>query len=665
MSMTQRLALLLLAVLLPALLGSLALQLAALRDASATQLQLRNDEAAASLSLSLSLSMSVSVSVSMPMSMPQQDALLSALQPIAAANFDLGHYRVLRLLGPAGQVLFERRNESRPPAVPGWFRQLLPLDVTPGAARVGDGGADVSRVEVETHTDQAWVQLWSSTLRTAGLSALIALLATALATVLLRGWRRPLAAAVAQAQALQQGRFVHADVPRWPELAQLTRSMNSMVDRLRQVFDAQAGQVALLRRQAHADPVTGLPRREHFIDRLQELLADGGAPPSTLLLLRARRLDEVNRRLGHDGTDRLLATLAELLQTYVQRVAGAAAGRLNGSDFALCLPASGVAHETADSLRAALSASPLTRNGGARWALGGVEGLQGGSAGAALAAADAALAESEADLEGASVIHAHGELVADPAGARAWREQISAALADGRVRLAALPLRDARGRLLHLQCALRVQLQPGGDFHAARRWLALAGRSKLLPEVDQTAVRLALQAVAGDGLPRAVRVSAASLAEPGFASALGASLAAQPTAAAQLWLDLPEHLGTHAVGHPEDAPLPGLRDTLAGWRARGVRVGVEHVGAAPQALAGLSDLGLDYVKVAARHLRGVADDVPARDHASGLLALVHGMGLQALAEGITDPRDLAALWALGWDGATGAAVAPQEGIDPA
>ncbi len=653
MSMTRRLALLLLAVLLPALLGSLALHQAALRAASATQLQVRNAEAAASLALALSMSMS------------QQGVRLAQLQPVASAHFDLGHYRALRLLGPAGQVLFERLDPGRRPAVPGWFLHLLPLDVPPGVARVGDGGADVSRVEVQTHADQAWVQLWSSTLRAAGLSTLFALLATALATALLRGWRRPLLAAVAQAQALQQGRFVQAEVPPWPELAQLTCSMNSMVDRLRQVFDAQAGQVALLRRQAHADVVTGLPRREHFIDRLQELLADAGAPPSTLLLLRARRLDEVNRRLGHDGTDRLLASLAELLQTYVQRVAGAAAGRLNGSDFALCLPASGVAQETADSLRAALSASPLTRSGGARWALGGVEGLQGGSAGAALAAADAALAESEADLEGASVIHAQGELVADPAGARAWREQISAALAEGRVRLAALALRDLRGRLLHLECSLQVQLQPGGDFHAARRWLALAGRSRLLPEVDRTAVRLALQASSSDGLPRAVRVSADSLAEPGSASALGALLAAQPTAAALLWLDLPEHLGTHAAGHPEDAPLPGLRDTLAGWRARSVRVGVEHAGAAPQALAGLSHLGLDYVKVAARHLRGVADDAPAREHASGLLALVHGMGLQALAEGITDPRDLVALWALGWDGATGAAVAPHEGIDPA
>jgi EAL domain-containing protein (putative c-di-GMP-specific phosphodiesterase class I) len=39
--------------------------------------------------------------------------------------------------------------------------------------------------------------------------------------------------------------------------------------------------------------------------------------------------------------------------------------------------------------------------------------------------------------------------------------------------------------------------------------------------------------------------------------------------------------------------------------------------------------------------------------------LIQGLGLTALAEGIDDERDLAALWALGFDGATGPAVHAQ------
>jgi EAL domain-containing protein (putative c-di-GMP-specific phosphodiesterase class I) len=45
-----------------------------------------------------------------------------------------------------------------------------------------------------------------------------------------------------------------------------------------------------------------------------------------------------------------------------------------------------------------------------------------------------------------------------------------------------------------------------------------------------------------------------------------------------------------------------------------------------------------------------------RGYAHGLLALIHGLGLTALAEGIDEAADLVALWSLGYDGATGPAL---------
>jgi EAL domain-containing protein (putative c-di-GMP-specific phosphodiesterase class I) len=93
----------------------------------------------------------------------------------------------------------------------------------------------------------------------------------------------------------------------------------------------------------------------------------------------------------------------------------------------------------------------------------------------------------------------------------------------------------------------------------------------------------------------------------------------------------------------------------------GVTVGVEHAGASPKALPALEGIGVQYVKIDARHLRGLADDDAVRGYAQSLVGLIHGLGMQALAEGIDEPRDLLAIWAIGFDGATGAAVpAPDE-----
>ena len=94
---------------------------------------------------------------------------------------------------------------------------------------------------------------------------------------------------------------------RVPELQRLTRAMNTMVARLKLIFDAQAAQVESLRRQAHSDPLTGLSNRKHFLGQLGATLQrEDGTAEGGLVLLRLLDLAGVNRSLGHVATDRVI-----------------------------------------------------------------------------------------------------------------------------------------------------------------------------------------------------------------------------------------------------------------------------------------------------------------------------------------------------------------------
>jgi predicted signal transduction protein with EAL and GGDEF domain len=630
MTMARRVALLIAAVLLLALAGSLAIHTLAARQALQSQLGARNRDAAAALALALA----------------QQHDDAAALQAAAAAQLRLGQYRRLQLRRPDGSVVFDLRQPAPSTLVPEWFSAALPIDSVAGSAPLHADGRDLGVLQVEAHVAWAHEALWDACMHTAALLATLLAVAAALAAWVLRAWQRPLQATVAQAQALGQGRFVEAPEPGPPELRGLTRSMNALVRRLRDVFAAQAEQVAALQRQAQTDAVTGLPLRRDFVGRLRVHLAEPGGPGAALILLRVLQLEALNQRLGHEATDRLLGAIASLLETYVDRVPGTFAGRLNGCDFGLCLPLTGLAAETAESLHAALAASPALHLGGAQVVLGGVDGLGSLAVGAALAAADAALAQAEAG-NGMAVVQ-QGDSIADGAGAGAWREQIATALAQGRACIAGFPVIGHDSQLIHLECPLRVQLVPGGEYQAAGRWLALARRSRLMPQVDLAALDLALQATAADRQPRAVHVAPASLAAPGFVAEVAGRLAAAPQAARQLSIEW--------VDDARPADWQDVAETAALWRPYGVRLGVEHAGAEPQQLTRLHDVGIEYVKVDARHLRGAASDEAVRAYALSLVALIHGLGLSALAGGIDDRADLDALWALGFDGATGPAV---------
>ncbi|MGZ8695604.1 MAG: diguanylate cyclase domain-containing protein, partial [Gaiellaceae bacterium] len=83
------------------------------------------------------------------------------------------------------------------------------------------------------------------------------------------------------------------------------------------------------------DPLTGLPNRSLFVDRVHHALAlaarDGGT--AAVLGLDIDRFKLVNDRLGHDRGDELLAALASRLAALL--APGDTLARLGGDEFAV------------------------------------------------------------------------------------------------------------------------------------------------------------------------------------------------------------------------------------------------------------------------------------------------------------------------------------------
>ena len=630
MSLIRQIWLLLLGSLLLALAASVTVNVSSARDAMQTQMRLKNSDNATALAQVLS----------------SQHGQRELMALAIAAQFDTGFYRRIRFTGADGQVLFERAAEVATLHAPAWFVALAPIESASGIAQVSDGWRALGAIEVVSQVAYAHDELWRGSVRAALALGVVALGAGLLAWVGVARIRRPLDDTVEQAVSLQRGEYLTVAEPGAPELRRLTRAMNSMVARLRSVFEAHAAQVESLRVQANCDSLTGLSNRRHFMGQLGALLQrEDGAAEGGLVLVRVLDLAGVNRALGHASADQVLRTVAQALEAYTVGGAGGLVGRLNGADFALFLPAGGVALDTsralADLLRAALQSFDVK----VALAIGAVELHRHGTPMAELlAAADMALARSEAAgpyaVEQAVDV---GEALAG-VGEGGWRRSLTAALENGRTQLAEFVVLDARGAVLHLECPLRVQLDPSADYASAARWLPLAGRARLTPAVDERAVVLALAAIDADGRDRAVNVASASLADSGFAARLRGHLLAAPQAARQLWIELPE---SAAADNFTEVAQFGRQ-----LRPLGVRLGLEHAGE-HLARIELLELGLDYVKLDASVTVGAAGEPARAGFVRGLTAMLHGLSLQVIAEGVADPADADALERCGVDAQTG------------
>jgi GGDEF domain-containing protein/EAL domain-containing protein (putative c-di-GMP-specific phosphodiesterase class I) len=450
-----------------------------------------------------------------------------------------------------------------------------------------------------------------------------------------------------------------AAVPTTPESAAeevRRRSAKSSAQkaRLKQLesdLRARGEELEALRREAHLDPLTGLSRRQHFMARLESALEGTAVPSCALMLLRVRELAGVNQRVGHARANQVLKALAKVLQDAVdgQSGSGPACGRLNGSDFALLLPVDGTVERLADRVLEEVRRAwaPLDPEGGLAIA---VTALQGPVVVAqAMSNLDEALSRAEADVS-FSVEVAGTVTDRAPLGGAEWQQRLADALAHTRAALAEYPVCEANGKLLHLDCPMRVQLDAGGPFESAWRWLAPAVRGRYCAQLDLLALQLALDAITGDLQPRCINLSAQSLESSAFIAAVTRELQAHPAAAKLLWIDVPEALAA-------DWPAVVVEASRQ-WRPLGAHLALEHAGERLGRIEQLDLLGLDCIRVDSSYLRGLTgpESVKGRRHLQSIVRLVKEAGLLITAEGVSSAGDLSIVWALGFDAATGPAV---------
>lgn len=635
MSMYRQLWLAIIASMFLALVGGLLASMLSARGYLESQLSMKNTDNATALALSLSQSNPDPVTVDL----------------VVASLFDSGHYELIRITDPKGQVLSERAAADGELDAPAWFAGLLPIRASAGQAQISDGWKQFGSVTLVSHSRFAYGALWKSAYEMVIALAIAGCIGGYLGSLVLARLRRPLNAVIDQAKAISQRRFVSIEEPKVPELRQLAVAMNTTVARLKSMFEEEASRLELVRREANFDGLTGLANRAHFMARLRQTVDAEDSTGGLLLLIRMADLAGINRRLGRGATDEFLKVVGVCVDQAAHKNNQGVAARMNGADFALLLPGEKAGQTAANDLLLALQivAAPYIEQDVTAW-VGVGWFARGVDVGGLLSRVDLALASAEAT--GANAVR---EALADsddemPQTVDQWAIMIRRALEKHWVKLIAFPVVTIDGKLSHSECPLRLMFDEKGEWLPAGRFLPIAERLKLTASLDLAAVSLGLRELKSQpalaGL--AINLSASSFEDPAFHSNLLSIIDAQRDVAPKLWLEVAE---SGALQHME-----AFRGLCLALNQRGCRTGLEHFGHHFSQIGMLHDLGLDYLKVDSSFVRGIESNSGNAAFLKGLCSIAHNIGLIVIAEGVTNSSEFKTLQGLGFDGATGPGV---------
>jgi diguanylate cyclase (GGDEF)-like protein len=435
------------------------------------------------------------------------------------------------------------------------------------------------------------------------------------------------------------------------EPALLRRTLTHAIERKR----AEAA----LAHQALHDPLTNLPNRALFLDRLGVALerARRSGAQLAVLFLDFDNFKQINDSRGHAAGDRLLTTLGQRLSGLLRPMDTVA--RFGGDEFTFLF------EDLTSEREVVLIADRICQAASLPIMVDSTELTVTVSIGIAMVADPSVAPETVIREADAAMYRAKDrgrsryELFDEDSRRRALeRIELEAAIRHA-VQRRELRVHYQPNLGLHDLCevvgveALVRWQHPGRGLIAARDFIPLANDTGLVIPIGQFVLEQALAGLARwrvrkPKMSLSLNISLRQLRDPSLPAVLGDAIRAGDLDPGAICLEIAES----AVADDPDAAIRALE----GLKATGVRIALDDFGAGASSLSRLRELPIDALKIHETFIGPLGGSAAAASLVGALVELGHALGLVVVAEGVETAAQLEALRALGCDTAQGYAV---------
>ena len=400
-----------------------------------------------------------------------------------------------------------------------------------------------------------------------------------------------------------------------------------------------------LRHLALHDPLSGLPNRTQFGERLAEVIAAPAQDGSTAAVL-AIDLDhfkDINDTLGHHIGDGLIGVVAQRLKHALRH--DDLVARLGGDEFAVITTNGGDAaalekfgERLIAILRAPYSISGHTLVIGASIGIAVID-PNGGNAADVMRRADVALYRAKNEGRCRACIY-DADMDADLRERKQLEKDLRAAIVDDGLSVAYQPIMNASGEKMAGVEALCRWEHPTRGTIPPIEFIPIAERSELIIPLGEWVLRKAcLEAKPWAGITLAVNVSPLQFRRQDFVEAIERILLETQFDPQRLELELTE---STLLGNVDEAEKAMHR-----LKALGVRFALDDFGTGYSSLLYLRRFPFDRIKVDRSFVRSIETAADAASIVHAIVSLGRGLGMKVTAEGVENAEQQLFLRAAG------------------
>ncbi len=258
------------------------------------------------------------------------------------AVFDSGYYESIVLSDIDGNVVYQSREPVKVQGIPSWFIDHVRLESSEAVVPLSSGWRLTGHLKISGHRGHAYNQIWQAFREMMMGFIVLGLVALVGIYLFLKMVLLPLKRVREQAEAVIERRFILQEhLPKTIEMRDVVTAMNSLVMKVKTVYEKEAKAIADYNRMLYEDRETGYYNRSYFRIKLQGYLNSSDYfSDGYVLAFEIHEYGELLQEKGANGVHDAVMKLRDIIDVHCSSFNEAVRCRTRESDIMIILPAS-------------------------------------------------------------------------------------------------------------------------------------------------------------------------------------------------------------------------------------------------------------------------------------------------------------------------------------